>query len=55
MASAHTALPDQATVAKAAALNVFDAEGNQLSFGSLFRDQKTIVVFIRTILFLRGA
>ncbi|KAI0707772.1 AhpC/TSA antioxidant enzyme-domain-containing protein [Earliella scabrosa] len=47
MASAHTALPDQATVAKAAALNVFDAEGNQLSFGSLFRDQKTIVVFIR--------
>ncbi|KAI0807773.1 AhpC/TSA antioxidant enzyme-domain-containing protein [Fomes fomentarius] len=47
MASALTALPTPDTLAKAAALNVFDAEGKEVSFATIIRDQKTIVVFIR--------
>jgi hypothetical protein len=32
---------------KAAGLDVLDASGKSTSFGSLFNDQKTIIVFIR--------
>ncbi|KAF8228360.1 hypothetical protein L208DRAFT_1291813 [Tricholoma matsutake] len=42
-----TALPDADTIAKASALNVLDPSGNMLSFGSIFEEQRTIVVFIR--------
>ncbi|KAI0362497.1 hypothetical protein OH77DRAFT_1416770 [Trametes cingulata] len=45
--SAHTALPSPEAIQKAAALNVFDESGKEVTFGSLFKDQKTIVVFIR--------
>lgn len=41
--------PDAATIEKARQLNVLDAEGKQVSFGSLIEDAEkdTIVVFIR--------
>lgn len=44
-----SALPTPDTLAKAAALTVFDAEGKRVSFASIIRDQKTIVVFIRRL------
>lgn len=44
-----SALPTPDTLAKAAALTVFDAEGERVSFASIIRDQKTIVVFIRRL------
>ncbi|KAM5530209.1 hypothetical protein V8D89_016123 [Ganoderma adspersum] len=40
-------LPSPDVLATAAALNVYDDTGNELSFGSLIKDQNTIVVFIR--------
>ncbi|GJE89554.1 AhpC/TSA antioxidant enzyme family protein [Phanerochaete sordida] len=40
-------IPDESTVAKAAELSVFDSTGSQVKFGDLFKDKKTIVVFIR--------
>ncbi|EIW60261.1 uncharacterized protein TRAVEDRAFT_120108 [Trametes versicolor FP-101664 SS1] len=43
----HTAIPATDVLAKAAALNVFDQSGKEVSFGSLIQDQKTVVVFIR--------
>ncbi|CDO73617.1 hypothetical protein BN946_scf185014.g87 [Trametes cinnabarina] len=43
----HTALPSAETIGKAAALKVYDQLGNEVTFGSLIQDQKTIVVFIR--------
>lgn len=50
-----TALPDADTIAKASALNVLDPSGNMLSFGSIFEEQRTIVVFIReSIYYLLG-
>ncbi|KAI0822744.1 AhpC/TSA antioxidant enzyme-domain-containing protein [Trametes gibbosa] len=42
-----TAAPSQDELTKAAALSVFDNAGKEVTFGSLFRDQKTVVVFIR--------
>ncbi|KAI0748487.1 AhpC/TSA antioxidant enzyme-domain-containing protein [Daedaleopsis nitida] len=47
MSTTALELPTPDVVANAAALNVFDASGKEVSFGSLIRDQKTIVVFIR--------
>ncbi|RPD80416.1 hypothetical protein L226DRAFT_550438 [Lentinus tigrinus ALCF2SS1-7] len=47
MATEHTALPSPELIAKAAALNVFDDAGNEVSFGSIINAQKTILVFIR--------
>ncbi|KZT02065.1 uncharacterized protein LAESUDRAFT_662670 [Laetiporus sulphureus 93-53] len=40
-------LPDDKTVREASKVTVYDASGNPVEFGSLFRGQKTIVVFIR--------
>lgn len=40
-------IPDENAVAKAAELYVFDSEGRQVKFGDLFKDKKTILVFIR--------
>jgi hypothetical protein len=45
--SESTALPDANTLAQASELTVFDAKGGKISFGSIFEDQQTIVVFIR--------
>jgi len=42
-----TALPDANTIAKASALNVLDALGKKISFGSIFEEHQTVVVFIR--------
>ncbi|KAH9852686.1 AhpC/TSA antioxidant enzyme-domain-containing protein [Lenzites betulinus] len=42
-----TAAPSQDELATAAALTVFDSTGKEVTFGSLIKDQKTIVVFIR--------
>ncbi|OJT02521.1 Thioredoxin-like protein AAED1 [Trametes pubescens] len=43
----HTAIPASDVLEKAAALNVFDQSGTEVTFGSLIEEQKTIVVFIR--------
>lgn len=43
----NMSLPDAAAIEKAYALNVLDPEGNQVSFGSLIKDQEVILVFIR--------
>lgn len=40
-------LPDADTIAKASDLEVLDIKGTKVKFGSIFADQKTIVVFIR--------
>ncbi|KAI0780580.1 AhpC/TSA antioxidant enzyme-domain-containing protein [Trametes elegans] len=47
--STHIILPPPTpdVLAKAAALSVYDNVGKEVTFGSLFHDQKTIVVFIR--------
>lgn len=39
-------LPDQERMEEAAELDIFDIEGNKIKFGALFKEQKTIVVFI---------
>ena len=53
MAATFTTLPSPDVFSKAASLNVFDESGKEVSFGSLFQDQKTIVVFIRVYPFQR--
>ncbi|PIL24304.1 hypothetical protein GSI_14057 [Ganoderma sinense ZZ0214-1] len=45
--ASSASLPSPDVLAAAAALNVYDDTGNEVSFGSLIKDQKTIVVFIR--------
>ena len=40
-------LPTEATLAEIANFAVYDSQGKTTDFGSLFRNQKTIVVFIR--------
>ncbi|KAH9926481.1 AhpC/TSA antioxidant enzyme-domain-containing protein [Fomitopsis serialis] len=45
--STHTLIPSTEAITSTAKLPVFDSQGNSTDFGSLFRDQKTIVVFIR--------
>jgi hypothetical protein len=42
-----SALSDD-VLAKAAALEVFDSSGSPIKFGSIYEEQKTVVVFIRT-------
>jgi hypothetical protein len=46
-----TACLDADTIEKASALNVFDVNGQKTSFGSMFEEQKTIVVFIRASIY----
>lgn len=41
------ALPDEETIQKAAEHEIYDLNGNKVKFGSLFAEQKTIIVFIR--------
>ncbi|KAJ3506929.1 hypothetical protein NLJ89_g6590 [Agrocybe chaxingu] len=47
------ALPDEETIAKAVALEVLDAKGEKVKFGSIIEGQKTVVVFVRALLSLR--
>ncbi|KAJ4471005.1 AhpC/TSA antioxidant enzyme-domain-containing protein [Lentinula lateritia] len=42
-----TSIPDTETLSKLSHLEVFDASGNKVRFGSLFENQTVIVVFIR--------
>ena len=51
--ASSAALPSPDVLAAAAALNVYDDTGKEISFGSLFKDHKTIVVFIRLYSFWR--
>jgi hypothetical protein len=44
---------DQVALEKAATLKVWSETGEAVTFGSLFAQQKTIVVFIRESLFRR--
>lgn len=46
---------DVQTLEKASVIPVFSDAGKSVEFGTLFRDQKTIVVFIRTFLFYSTA
>ncbi|KAL1690986.1 AhpC/TSA antioxidant enzyme-domain-containing protein [Schizophyllum commune] len=41
---------DEATLASAAQLNVYDAQGKKVKFGSIYAENKTVVVFIRHFL-----
>ncbi|KDQ20347.1 hypothetical protein BOTBODRAFT_632932 [Botryobasidium botryosum FD-172 SS1] len=41
------ALPTEAQLKAAAAIEIRDEQGNKVPFGSLYEDQKTVVVFIR--------
>ncbi len=41
-------IPDIKTLEMAAAVEVFTESGGQVQFGSIFKDTKTIVVFVRT-------
>ncbi|KAL1730415.1 AhpC/TSA antioxidant enzyme-domain-containing protein [Schizophyllum commune] len=43
-------LPDEATLASAAELDVYDAQGKKVKFGSIYGENKTVVVFIRHFL-----
>ncbi|KAF8954544.1 AhpC/TSA antioxidant enzyme-domain-containing protein [Flammula alnicola] len=40
-------VPYEKTIAEAAELEVFDIKGEKVKFGSLFKDEKTVIVFIR--------
>jgi len=40
------AIPDGNTITEAAELEVFDVKGDKVNFGSIFAEEKTIVVFI---------
>lgn len=42
------ALPDADTLALAKQHTVFDANGGKITFGSIFEEQQTVVVFIRS-------
>lgn len=41
-------LPDSANLVRASGMSVYDAAGKEVPFGSLYKDKKTIIVFIRT-------
>ncbi|KAL1703664.1 AhpC/TSA antioxidant enzyme-domain-containing protein [Schizophyllum commune] len=43
-------LLDEATLTSAAQLNVYDAQGKKVKFGSIYAENKTVVVFIRHFL-----
>lgn len=45
-----TELPNAQTLKDIAKVEVWDDEGKKIPFGTLYRDQKTVVVFIRTFL-----
>jgi hypothetical protein len=45
------AIPNPDEIAKASALNVLDATGKKISFGSIFEEQQTIIVFIRASIY----
>jgi len=47
-----TTLPDADAIAKASVLNVLNVKGEKTSFGSIFEDQRTIVVFIRASVYI---
>jgi hypothetical protein len=40
------AIPDENTITEAAELEVFDVNGDKVKFGSIFAEEKTLVVFI---------
>ena len=43
----QTNLPDEQTIAAASELKIQDESGTQVTFGKLFSEQKTIIVFVR--------
>jgi hypothetical protein len=45
--SAGKSIPDENTIKEAAEIEIFNAKGAAVKFGSLFEKQKTVVVFIR--------
>lgn len=42
-----TTLPDSSALLKASELNVFDSQGKEVKFGTIFEKEKVMVVFIR--------
>lgn len=45
-----TELPNAQTLKDIAKVEIWDEEGTKVPFGTIYRDQKTVVVFIRTFL-----
>ncbi|KAG6915938.1 hypothetical protein DXG01_009204 [Tephrocybe rancida] len=45
--SSPSSIPDDKALSNAANLEVLDSQGNKVAFSSIFKEQKTIVVFIR--------
>lgn len=43
------AIPDETTLKEAAALEILTVTGEKITFGSLFAEHKTVVVFIRKL------
>jgi len=41
------ALPDEKVISEASNIDILDSKGEKVKFGSLFEQQRTIVVFIR--------
>ncbi|THU91797.1 hypothetical protein K435DRAFT_863085 [Dendrothele bispora CBS 962.96] len=46
--SSADAVHGESNIEKTSALDIHDAEGKEVNFGSLFADKKVVVVFIRT-------
>lgn len=47
-----TELPSPQTLQEIAKVEVWDDEGNKVPFGSIYGEEKTVVVFIRTLFIL---
>lgn len=46
--SGATDIPDEQTLSKVSDLIIYNSKGEEVKFGSLFEENKTIVVFVRT-------
>lgn len=40
-------LPSEEKITQAADMPVYDSQGNKVQFGDIFKDQRSVVVFIR--------
>lgn len=48
MSSPSASTVDSATLAEVAELEVFDRTGQKVRFGSIYKNQKVVIVFVRT-------
>lgn len=45
--SSHTDIPSTEKLSEISKIEVWDEEGKKVPFGSVYEDEKTVVVFIR--------